>query len=170
IFVFGFWFGLRMQRSGAGVANPNRTLLMAVVAVAAALASVAICTQLELISMPTKEAPGEFHGIVYFMGSLGLGSLLAFVAWPRMAITMLVYAILARVPVIVITWLAVRGEWNTHHAKLPAEFVLPADADIMSVLITPQMTFWPMLTVIFGTLCAAVAARVFGKGKKGKKG
>src|SRR5690606_19028836 len=76
IFVFGFWFGLRMQRSGAGVANPNRTLLMAVVAVAAALASVAICTQLELISMPTKEAPGEFHGIVYFMGSLGLGSLL----------------------------------------------------------------------------------------------
>ena len=165
MFIFGFWFGLRLQRSGNGVANPNKTLLLAAVAVAAPFATLAICQSLDLVFIPSAETPGEMRGMGYFLGALGLGCLLALAAWPRVALTLLVYGLLARIPVVVVTWLAVHYEWNTHHTKVPAEFNLPADADTMSFLLMPQLTFWPMLTIIFGTGCAALAARVFSKGK-----
>jgi hypothetical protein len=165
LFIFGFWFGLRLQRSGAGTANPNMTLVKAVVALAVPFAIIGVCTAMDLIWFPEPATPGEPRGVAYFMGALGIGSLLAFVAWPRVALALLVYGLLARIPVVIVTWFAVENSWNTHHTKVPAEFMMPANTDILSFLITPQLTFWPMITIVFGTACAALAARVFAKGK-----
>ena len=165
MFIFGFWFGLRLQRSGAGVANPGKTLLKAVLAIAVPAATILICIKLGVIWFPTPETPGEPLGMAYLMGALGLGALLAFIAWPRVALVLFVYSLLARIPVVVVTWLAVEYNWDTHHTKVPAEFTMPADTDKLSFLMTPQLTLWPIATIVFGTGCAALAARMFSKGK-----
>lgn len=164
IILFGLWFGIRLKRAGSG-GPPGKILLKAVIAVAAAFGAVAILMGMDLLWIPSPEEPGEPRGIVYFMASLGLGTLLAFVAWGRVALTMLVYGLLARIPVVILTWLAVENDWGTHYTAVPKEFVLPPGTDTFTFLATPQMTFWLMVTVLLGTLAASVGALIAGKPK-----
>jgi hypothetical protein len=74
---------------------------------------------------------------------------------------LLVYALLARIPVVAITFLAVANGWNTHHVDLPPEFALPEGTSKAMFLSMPQATFWIAFTMVvggvFGCLGAALA-------------
>ncbi|MBZ0150602.1 MAG: hypothetical protein K8J09_03650 [Planctomycetes bacterium] len=160
IFVFGFWFGLRLQRAGAGPQRPGRAALICLVGALAAAGLVALFMKLGLMTMPDKDAPKELAGIGYFLCAMGLGVVVAFVAWPRLALTMLAYAVLARLPVVGITWLAVHYDWQTHYAMIGEGMLPPPREQLFQFLATPQVTFWPAVTVLFGTLCGSLAALV----------
>lgn len=166
LFVVGAWLGLHEQGTDKARARPGRTLLLAGLALIVAFGGVALCTKLDLLWFPDEEHPGEPRGMAWFVGAFGLGTLLSIVAWPRIGLAMLAYAALARLPVVAITWLALHFDWQgTHYTQIPAFFEQPAEADRFAFLASAQLTFWPMLTVLFGTASAAVAGLLRGKPK-----
>ncbi len=67
IFVFGLWFGFKVQRSGAGVAKPGKTLLFSLLPIALLFGGFAACQALGLVSLPTPEAPGEPKGLIWLL-------------------------------------------------------------------------------------------------------
>jgi hypothetical protein len=86
-------------------------------------------------------------------------ALLALFVWPRVFLLTLAYGVLARLPVVVVQWLDLRGNWGTHYGKvhpsLPAE--LTAD-DKLQLLTLAQLGLWVPFTVLLGTACAALGA------------
>jgi hypothetical protein len=167
--IFGLWFGIRLQRSGNGARAPGRSLVICLIAIAAVIGGFFLCWQLDLIWMPDAQNPGEPRGMQWFLGLMGLGVVIAFAAWARVAWLLLVYALLARIPVLAVTWFAIRCGWETHYTKLPPGLPMPAEGELFSILAMPQITLWPTTTILFGTLMAGLGARLCGRGGGGGK-
>ena len=163
IFVFGLWFGVRVQRSGAGPASPGRALVTSLVALAVVFGGIALCQALDLVWFPDAENPGEPRGIGWMLGLMLLGVAIAFVANRRVALALLVYAFLARIPVVVVTWIALEQGWDTHYTEIAEGFPEPAEGERLVFLATPQVTFWPLITVLLGTATGCLGGLLAGR-------
>lgn len=84
--------------------------------------------------------------------------LLALFVWPRAFVTNLVYAVLARAPVLVIQYLDVEHGWQTHYGKLPPRLPAMGVDDRLWWLSMIQCGFWVPFTVLLGGGAAAVGA------------
>ena len=82
--------------------------------------------------------------------------------------TLLAYAFAARIPVLIVMFLAMSGNggqgWGTHYDAVAPPFAhLPLATKYLYTAFLPQMTMWIGWTVvvgsIFGTIIAAVAGR-----------
>lgn len=161
--IFGFWFGYRLRRATGQPAHAGkaarRFALGAVILIGGLFGLIA----LGLVVMPTAKEPGEPSGLPYSLALAGLATIVMFPAWTRLGLTLIVYGVLARLPVVVVTWLALQNDWNSHYVKLPAGTVLPTDMDPFVFLALPQLTFWIVTTLmiggLFGCLGAAIARR-----------
>lgn len=156
--VFGFWFGWRLRRQTGGPAHAGKAalgyLLGGVVLIGCFLGAKAA----GLITLPSAEAPGVPTGLPWAAGCVAAGVIVMLVAWPRLSATLLLYAVFARLPVVLVTYLAVANDWGTHYEKLPQDFVLPDGVDKATFLCVPQVTFWPAVTVFAGGLAGCLAA------------
>jgi hypothetical protein len=153
--VFGIYFALKLKKLGrrpqsfAGAFGYS--LLGALVLIAAAF-------------LP------DFLGIEWdFYGRLLYAWLFFAVAagvtwrgWPELWQALVVYGYAARVPVVIVMFLAFRGNWGTHYDAVPPDF--PGMAFWPKFLwlgFFPQLILWVAFTVLagmfFGTLVAGIA-------------
>jgi len=94
----------------------------------------------------------------YVMLGAPVLSLLALFVWPRAFVAMLAYAVLARVPVMLIQYLDIQNGWQTHYGKVHEAFA-GRDADARIWMLTKaQLCFWMSFTVLLGCAFAAVGA------------
>ncbi len=89
-------------------------------------------------------------------------------AWPAYWNVMLAYALAARIPVIVVYFLAIRGNWGTHYDALPQG---ATDATFggwmpkfMILGLVPQLLFWIPVTVVVCGLLGVITAAVRKRG------
>ena len=68
------------------------------------------------------------------------------------------HRLLARIPVIVVTFLAVANDWDTHYDKLPPDFAVPEGSSKAVFLSMPQATFWIAFTMLVGGLFGCLGA------------
>ncbi len=168
IFLFGLWFGMRLQKAGLGPTSRGKALGISLVAVGIVAGGMPALQAAGLMWFPDAEHPGEPRGLGLMLGLMAAGCVVSALAWGRAALTLLAYGVLARLPVVLITWIALgRPEWNTHYTKIPPFFTNVAEADRMSFLMMPQITFWPALTVLAGTAMACVGAFLGGRKPRG---
>lgn len=82
--------------------------------------------------------------------------------WPILGKTLLAYGYAARIPVVVIMYFAIAGNWGTHYDALPPEYSGPTPVFGKYALIglLPQLVFWIAYTVIVGALLGVIAAAV----------
>ena len=92
-----------------------------------------------------------------------VGTIIAFVAWRRVASALLLYGVLARVPVIIVTWFAVQNQWGTHYEKLPPGNPVRVGNELFVYLAMPQLFFWIPFTVLVGGLFACIGAACAGR-------
>lgn len=157
VLLFGCWFGWRLRRGGAPFKGRAAALYLLGIGVFAG--GVFGLIKAGLVSFPTAEAPGELVGIEYLLGLMGVGALLAIIAWPRLTATLMLYGVLARIPVVVVTYLDLERGWDTHYGEMPPG----ADtADPFLALSLAQVTLWPFVFTplvggLFGCLGAALA-------------
>jgi len=113
-----------------------------------------------LIALIKKEQSSL--GIVgVFAVSSGFGALVGLYAWPALGRTLLAYGLAARVPVVLVTLAAIRGDWRTHYDAVPPGF--PAMGPLATwfwIGLLPQMTIWMAFTVIVGTIAGGLALLV----------
>ena len=147
--ILGFSFGYRLARAGV---RPS-SLVRAVGWPIGALVSVPVLVWLgsRLASTETSQD----HFVLWAVVS-GLAAACALVAWPALGRVLLVYALAARLPVVVIMWFAIQGDWGTHYDAPPPGFpAVPPMARWLWTGVLPQMTIWIAWTVVVGMLFGA---------------
>lgn len=163
--LFGLWFGWRLRRTGADV-RWGRAAVLYLLGVGVFAGGVFGSVQLGWLKFPTVEHPGEAEGMRYFLGTMLVAALVGLVAWPRLSIVLLVYGLLARIPVVAVTWLAVHNKWDTHYAKLGPGLTASSLDDAFYKLSLAQVTFWIFtFTLLVGGVFGCLGAALAGKGK-----
>lgn len=91
-------------------------------------------------------------------GPVALAAACQFLAWPALAKTLFAYALAARVPVAILMFCAMLGNWGTHYDVVPQDF--PEASFGLKYLwlgMLPQMVFWVGFTVLIGALFGSAA-------------
>ena len=155
---FGAWFGWRLAGAGLGPERVGRALGHALVAFA--LNTAFGFATFGIVGSPVGQLA------VFFVLSV-LATLLARPGWPELWRVLVVYAVAARVPVLVVMLLSIFLGWDTHYAKPRPDWPPMGPWGIFFWTgVLPQLGIWIYMTVvpgmIFGTV-AAVARRVSGR-------
>ena len=111
--VFGVYFALKLVRAGRAPASVARAIGMAVLGA--------------LIIVGTSMAGGKLlapYGykavLIFFWLTWALAGLLQCFGWPQFFKVLLAYALAARVPVVLVMFLAFWRQWGTHYDALPS--------------------------------------------------
>ena len=91
--------------------------------------------------------------------------------WPALGNTLLAYAVAARIPVVIVMFLAMNGNggqgWGTHYDVVPPAM---AGASFWSKFVDfallPQLTLWIGFTVTLGALAGGITAALVHRGKQ----
>jgi hypothetical protein len=153
--VFGVLFALRLTRMGHGPSGVGKPLGLA-------LAAFALCTVV-IIAVHNLALAFLTQLVVVCAASLAAIAI-AWKGWPALARTLLVYGIVARVPVAAVMLVAMLGDWKTHYDVAPPDF--PATgvmAKFLWIGLLPQMTVWLYVTVVLGMIAGAIAYAVAGR-------
>ena len=154
--VFGVYFAIRLVRSGNGPSSYWRAPAFAALGVAIVLAQGTIARGLGFLGLqPT------FHvRLLHIWIILALAALVTLPGWPALFKTILVYAYSARVPVAIIMFFAIRGQWGTHYDAAPSD--VPAGISFMAKYLWlgffPQLVFWVGFTIVAGMALGSLVA------------
>jgi hypothetical protein len=151
--VFGVLFALRLAGDGQGPPSLAKAFGWAVLAVVVNMALAVASFKLFPKSPPAQLA-------IFGVGSW-IAIALARAAWPALWRVLLAYGLAARIPVVVVMFLAIFLGWDSHYAKPRPDFPPMGPWGLFAwTALLPQMSFWIYLTVVGGILFGAIAAGV----------
>jgi len=152
VLVFGVYFALRLASDGNGPASAGRSIGMAV------LGLVVMACGGFVAAAPQVNLPGKLAiGLLLFAAATAL----QFVTWPALSKVLLAYGYAARIPLIILTFFAIRGNWGTHYDALPPGFPETSFwTRYVQTALVPQLIFWIAFTVVVGTLFGSIAAAI----------
>lgn len=154
--VFGIWFGHRLAR--AGEVLPRRALGVHALAVMVYIGGFQFV--IRALPFDTSTRDGMVSQLLAMGAVSVLAAALAAWAWPALFMIGLRYALLARLPIVVITAIAAFAGWDVHHVKLgPKDYAGFSPFALSAWLGYVQLVFWTAFTVAIGGLFGAVAAR-----------
>lgn len=154
--IFGIVFGWKLARAGKGPANLGKALLMP-------LAGAAFAAGVIFVTMKFWQ-PSFWPMLIAVDGAGLLAGIIALTGWPRLGFVNLAYGLLARLPIVAITYFAFEKGWKVHHVGLAPN--APTDLTLNEKLIAlcgAQLTIWIGATLVFGGLAGAIAAAIGGK-------
>jgi hypothetical protein len=155
--IFGIYFALKLSGAGEGPENRGRAVRLAVFGLLLMFGGfVALFPK---ISFPGKEA----------LGLLLLVAAVAFqyAAWPKLFKTLLAYAYAARIPVAILMFFAIRGDWGTHYDVVRPDFPVSNSfwPRYFQIAFLPQMVLWIAFTIITGSLFGSIVTAIRRRGK-----
>ena len=154
--VFGIYFALKLSAANDMPRSFGRSIVFVLWASVVMLARDFLAQHLLPDSL-------SFRGWLVFLWSLfALAGLLTLPSWPRLWKALLAYGYAARIPVVVVMLLALRGRWGTHYDYVPRQFRATSFVEKWLWLgFLPQLTFWVGYTIVsgmlFGTITGAMA-------------
>ncbi|HET7101381.1 MAG TPA: hypothetical protein VFJ52_09550, partial [Terriglobia bacterium] len=87
---------------------------------------------------------------------------LQYIPWRELAQTLIAYAYLARIPVVIVMFFAMLGHWGTHYdAVLPPYDQLPFLTKFLYMAIAPQLVMWIVYTMTVGAFIGGIYAAIF---------
>ena len=101
----------------------------------------------------------DFPGFLLFVwGVMVAAGAVQWLAWPALARLTAAYGLLARIPVAVVMFLAMRGGWGTHYDYAGVEFVQRMELwpRFLYLALVPQLVFWVAFTVVVGVLAGSL--------------
>ena len=154
--IFGVYFALRLARSGGAPTSAGRVLAYAAGGLAAAVA----------IMIGGSLLVGEAYPVAMLVPAVAgiVGMSIACRGWCALGRILFYYALAARIPVILITLLAVLGDWGTHYDAVPPGFPeMSAMGKFFWSGVVPQLTVWVAYTMVVGALFGGIALAVTGR-------
>lgn len=153
VFVFGAYFALKLSAAGQGPASAGRTIGFAILALVVLFGGSVLIAPADAthIAFPGK----EIVAVVLILGATAL----PFFSWPALAKTLIAYAYAARIPVLIIMYFSIKGNWDTHYSLGPPGVEFPSFwSKFIQIAALPQMIFWVAFTITAGTLAGGIAA------------
>jgi hypothetical protein len=160
--IFGPYFAVKLAGAGDGPASVGKSIGLA-------FSGLALLFLAMFWAQSTYSHPSYITLVAFLM--MLVAAFIPGVGWRSLGNALLAYALAARVPVLVVMFLAMRGNggegWGTHydavmpmfaHASLARKFFYEA--------VVPQMTMWIGWTVAVGALFGAVVAALVCRGKR----
>lgn len=152
--VFGIYFALKLTAAGDGPASPLRAILHVVVGAIVAIVGSIIWTKL---------SPSFYGQLLSVCVMFPIAVAIQYPAWPALCKTLLAYAFAARLPVALLMYFAMRGNWGTHYDAIAPN--APAELNqfwpkYLWLALLPQLTVWIGMTVLSGSLTGSITARL----------
>jgi len=152
---FGPYFAMKLAGAGEGPVSYGKAL-------GVALAGLVVMIGGGILVGLTEAHPGilTLAGFVIMLAAAFLASM----GWGRLGKTLLGYAFAARIPVLVVMYFAMKGNWGTHYDALPARYQsLALWKKFFDAAFLPQMFMWIGYTVIVGSLIGEIVGALFGR-------
>ncbi len=148
--IFGPYFAVKLARSGDEPGSYGKAFGFAVLGVIIFIGGM-------YLGFAGGAKPGRMLGALVVMAA---GAALQFVPWRTLAKTLTAYAYAARIPVLVVMFFALRGNWGTHYDALPPEGPIPSSfwLKYLYIALIPQLVLWIAYTIILGALIGSVYA------------
>jgi hypothetical protein len=158
--VFGVYFAFKLIAAGEGPRSKAAALLFAVLGV-----PVAYVGLLVRISAGINVTGKSIVSALFIVGA----AILPLRGWPALGKTLLAYAYAARIPVLIVMYIAIQKNWGTHYDVVPPN--TPAFSStwdkFVQIAFFPQMFLWIAYTVIVGVLAGTLAVAIFRRGAAG---
>ena len=142
-FIFGAYFAVKLARTGEDVPKAGRVIGFALLG-AVIFAGGLFAFELNAVV-----------GVVL----IAAGGAVPFLGWRKLAKVLLAYGYAARIPVAILMYFAMRGNWGTHYDAFPPGF--PQDTPFWTKYIrfaaVPQLVSWITFTLIMGSLFGGIA-------------
>ena len=149
--VFGIYFAFELVKAGQKPPNWRKALGLAILGGVVLI----LGAPLQTIFLERSFLSGLVY--IWLLGLVAAGMQLF--GWPQLVKTLLAYGLAARLPIILIMALAMRGGWGTHYDAKPPGF---PEMDWLSAFLWlaffPQLIFWVGFTIVMGALCGVPAA------------
>ena len=155
---FGPYFAVKIARSSRQPVRYGRAFAVAALGVVIFLAGGFLAF-----------GPGNTRGrIVLGLGVMAAAAALQFIPWRTLAKALIAYAYAARIPVAIVMFFAIRGQWGTHYDALPPEAPVPSAfwPKYLAIALIPQLVMWIAYTIILGALVGTAYAAVAGRKKR----
>jgi hypothetical protein len=160
--VFGIYFALHL--SNRGLAPPRWGKAMGLVFFGMILLFGGVLVQAPLYMQ------NVWLGLISIWTIGVAAASFQYLSWPALFKTLLAYGLAARIPVVLIMFLAMWGQWGTHYDASPQGF--PEMGWLLKFFwlgLLPQLLFWVSFTIVtgmfFGIVVAATAHRRIGSHK-----
>jgi hypothetical protein len=155
--IFGIYFALKLSGAGEGPVGVGRAIGLAALGLAV-LVGGSILTIAPQIHLPGKQPMGLLLMVA--------AAALQFRTWPALSKALLAYGYAARIPVAIVMFFAIRGNWGTHYDALPPGFSdMSFWPKYVQIGLIPQLVFWVAFTMIVGTLFGSIATAIFSRRK-----
>jgi hypothetical protein len=147
--LVGLYCGWQLQRRGHRPPTIGVALGVPVLVLALAPA-------LPWLANRVHETSWTLHLVAWAVTSV-FATALAATAWPPLGRLLLVYAALARLPVVLVMAVAIWRGWGTHYDAVPPGFPSMTLLGRWLLLgLVPQATIWVALTVAAGAVCGVL--------------
>jgi hypothetical protein len=157
--IFGIYFALKLSAAGEGPVGVGRAIGLAVLGLALMAGGSFV------VVAPQVNLPGK---VVIGVLLIGAAASLQLKPWPALSKALLAYGYAARIPVAIVTFFAIRGNWGTHYDALPPDIPeMSFWSKYVQFGLFPQLIFWVVFTVIMGTLFGCIATAIFSRRKIG---
>jgi hypothetical protein len=151
--VFGYYFGHKLVRAGLGPPKLWRHFAATVVSAVLLSGNLYIAAQAAPLSQKqlVPLIVGAFIAVVF-----------VWIDWPALGKTLFAYGLAARIPVAILMFFAIAGDWGTHYDVAPPNFPPGVGklAKWVAIGLLPQLTVWIGITVVLGALLAGLAAAI----------
>jgi hypothetical protein len=154
--IFGPYFALRLASAGEGPSSTGKSIGFAFLGLLVMIGGGFVGFSVQPL-VPARMLAG--------FAIMAVGGAVTFLGWGALSKALLVYAFAARIPVAIIMFFAISGNWGTHYDALPPGYAGPTDAfpKFLDIGALPQLVLWPAFTIvigsIFGTIVKAIARR-----------
>ncbi len=150
---FGVYFALRLARAGLGPRSAGKAALFGILGLA-----LIFCSRFLFVILP-----GHFPEILIPLWLCWVAAAaLQFFGWLSLFETLLAYGLAARIPVAVVMFFAMLGNWGTHYdyVGMPPQFSMPPVPRYLWLAFFPQLVAWVAYTVVVGALAGVVALAI----------
>ena len=160
--IFGPYFALKLASKGEGPASSGKAIGFAFLGLVVFVLAAMLVTK-------SLGHPSPLVFVGFFLMLLA-GFIPAF-GWRSLGRALLDYALLARIPVLVVMAFAMSGNngagWGTHYDAVPPQLAhLGLQAKFLYLAVLPQLTLWIGFTAIVGGIFGGIVNAVANRGKQ----
>ena len=104
-------------------------------------------------------------GLIFIWLAMAIPAAIQLLGWPELFKTLLAYGLASRIPVVIVMFFAMRGNWGTHYdfVGMPEQFQMPLWPRFFWLAFFPQLVFWVAFTILMGSLTGSIAFALLGK-------